>query len=147
MFIRSASIQSLTPTLYGSTPLNVATSAEAAENQVDTYVPFKEHAVKSAIIGASVGNVVGEAAGGFAMVGSVGYAGYRIGQALGGMYGAAAGAVLGVGTGYLFERNVPIGKTLGAVGGFVVGGVIGGLTGSVLGGVSAITQTNFFQKG
>lgn len=145
MLIRPAHPQTVSTALYGSKPVLTPNPSITVKGEQDTYVPFKEQAIKSAIIGASIGNVMGEYAGGVAWVGGAGYLGARIGQALGGGIGAAAGGAIGAGAAYLLERKVPIGKTLGAFSGFVAGGVVGGLTGSVIGGYSVIANSHLFQ--
>ncbi len=145
MLIRPAIPRTVDTVLYGSKPV-LTSNSETLNGEQDSYTPsFKEQAIKSAIIGASVGNVVGEYAGGVAWLGGAGLIGAKIGQSFGGEIGAAAGAIIGAGAAYLLERKVPIGKTLGAAGGFLAGGVVGGITGSVIGGVSIIANSDLFQ--
>ena len=107
---------------------------------------FTETALRSTIIGASLGTVAGETVGHFAFVGSAGYLGWRAGQNFGGAAGGAVGALLGGAGAYLLERKVPIGATLGSVGGFLTGGLIGGVTGCAIGGFQAVAHSDLFKK-
>lgn len=109
---------------------------------------FQETALKSTIIGASLGTVVGETVGQGAFLGGAGYLGWRLGQSFaGGPVTGLLGAAVSTGAAYLVERKFPVGATLGSVGGFLTGGLIGGFAGSVIGGVQAIAHSDFFKKG
>lgn len=111
-------------------------------------VSFKETAIKATIVGASLGTVVGETVGTAALVSGGGYLGWRLGQTFGGGHplAAAAGAVIGTGASLFLEKKLPIGGTLGSVGGFLTGGLIGGTIGSVIGGVQAVANSDLFEK-
>lgn len=128
-------------------PMNRAPRNLKAPNPSREKPSFAETALKSSLIGASVGTVVGETVGKSAFIGSVGYLGYRLGEGLGGSpITGALGAAVGTGAAWLLEKKVPFGGTLGAAGGFLTGGLIGGITGSVIGGVQAIAHSEFFKK-
>ncbi len=109
---------------------------------------FPETALRSTIIGASLGTVAGEVIGKGALIGSAGYLGWRLGQNFGGNAAAGAvGAIAGGVSALFLERKVPIGGTLGSAAGFLTGGVIGGVTGCAVGGFQAIAHSNLFKKG
>lgn len=123
---------------------NSSTSKPTTGEPIDT-VSFQEQAIRSTVVGASLGTVAGESLGKFALVGASGYLGWRVGESLAGPAAGVVGALLGSGASYLLERKVPIGGNLGAVSGFLTGGIIGGITGTVIGGVQAIAHANPFQ--
>lgn len=109
---------------------------------------FGETAIKSTIIGASLGTVAGEALGKGAAYAGAGYLGWKLGQSLSGgseMVGLA-GAAIGAGASMLLEDKLPIGGTIGAAAGFVTGGLVGGIAGSVIGGVQIVANSNLFKK-
>ncbi len=139
MQIRSATSR---PSLLARKPAN-RTEAEALANRPS----FKEAALKSTVIGASLGTVTGEAIGQGAVLASGGYLGWQLGQRFGGSaITGALGAAVGSAAAFLLERKVPIGATSGAVGGFLAGGLIGGVAGCVIGGAQAIAHSNPFKK-
>lgn len=108
---------------------------------------FKETALRSTIVGASLGTVAGETIGQGALIASGGYLGWRLGQSFGGdPIAGVVGAVVGTGAAYLLERQVPLGGTVGSAAGFLTGGLVGGITGSMIGGVQAIANADFFKK-
>lgn len=110
---------------------------------------FGETAIKSTIIGASLGTVAGEAIGKGAVFAGAGYLGWKLGQSLSGgneLVGLA-GAAIGAGASMLVEDKIPIGGTIGAAAGFVSGGLVGGIAGSVIGGVQAVANSDLFKKG
>lgn len=144
MLIQSSrSSYSNRPSVAAKQP-RVNSDAQAASEPQDRVVPpFKESAITSTIIGASVGTMVGEQVGQIGFVGATGYAGYMLGAALGnGPVGTAVGATAG----YLLEKRLPIGKTLGGAAGFVSGGIVGGLSGVAIFGATSILNSDFFKK-
>lgn len=130
-----------------SLPLT-APSRRPASKMPSEKPSFTETALRNTVIGASLGTVAGEFVGKGAWIGSCGYLGWKLGQALGGnVVAAATGAVLGTVGSYALERRFPIGGTLGAAAGFVSGGLIGGVTGCAVGGFQAVANSNLFKKG
>lgn len=116
------------------------------QSQEKVQVPFKERAVTSAIVGASLGTMAGEQVGEIGFVGGAAYLGYTVGGMFGRPeIGRLVGAAAGAGAGFLVENKLNIGKTVGGAAGFISGGIIGGATGSVIGGVSALLHANPFK--
>lgn len=110
-------------------------------------IPFKERAVASAIVGASLGTMAGEKLGEFGFIGGTAYAGYVVGGLFGNPeIGKIVGGIAGAGIGYLMEDKLNIGKTIGGAAGFISGGIIGGITGTVIAGTSAILNADLFQQ-
>lgn len=119
---------------------------KAPEQKDEVRVPFKERAVTSSIVGASLGTMVGEKFGELGVIGGASYLGYAIGSNFGqAELGGVIGVVAGAGVGYVAESKIPIGKTLGGATGFISGGLIGGITGTVVAGASSILSLNPFQ--
>jgi hypothetical protein len=140
--------------IRSSVPFARRLTAAAAQNQKpapqsggDDDVSFKETALKSTVVGASLGTVFGEKLGGAAFVASGGYLGWKAGQSLAGEAGGLLGAALGAGAAYFTESKVPVGQTLGSVGGFLTGGILGGVTGLAIGGAQAVAHSKLFEKG
>lgn len=123
----------------------VARPRPAAARPAEPSQPsFGETALRSTIIGASLGTVIGERMGQSALIGSAGYLGWKVGQSIHPVVGAA-GAVVGSGAAFFLERKTALGGTIGAASGFLTGGLIGGVVGSVIGGTQAIANSNLFQ--
>ena len=119
---------------------------KAAQQRDEVRVPFKEHAVTSSIVGASLGTMMGEKIGELGVIGGVSYLGYAIGSSFGqAEIGGIVGGIAGAGVGYVAESKLPIGKTVGGAAGFISGGLIGGITGAVIAGASSILSLNPFQ--